>query len=70
MKVLRVLLAGAFGGLINSIALWLFGVLGVTPALGFHMTPDLTPKWLIPRVVISGLWGLLFLLPILQRNIF
>ena len=70
MKVIRVLLAGAFGGLINSLTLWIFGALGISPALGFTMTPDLTPKWLIPRIVISGLWGLLFLLPVLQNNIF
>ncbi len=69
MKVVRVLLAGLFGGLINSLAVWFFGVLGITPALGFYMTPDLTPNWLMPRVLISGLWGLLFLLPIIKRNL-
>jgi hypothetical protein len=36
---------------------------GINQALGFNMTPALTIPWLMPRLVSSGLWGLLFLLP-------
>lgn len=55
--------AGTLGGLINSLAVWLFGLVGVTAALGVHIAPPLTPPWLYPRLVWGGLWGWLFLLP-------
>jgi len=58
-----VLLAGGLGGVVNSLALWLFGMLGITPALGFMMQPELSMPWLMPRVVQGALWGLLLLLP-------
>ncbi len=56
--------AGCLGGLMNSAAVWLFGALGITPALGVALAPKMTPAWLYPRVVWGGLWGLLFLLPL------
>lgn len=70
IKIIRVFPAGVFGGLLNSIAVWGFGALGITPALGFAMAPALTLKWLAPRLVFSGLWGLLFLLPFLRRSLY
>lgn len=70
INVLRVLTAGAFGGLINSLAIWLFGMLGITPGLGFNYVPPLTMAWLMPRLVPSALWGLLFLLPFWQTACF
>ena len=60
--------AGALGGLINSLALWLAGQAGITAALGVKIAPAFTPGWLYPRVVWGGLWGLLFLLPWLRRG--
>jgi hypothetical protein len=56
-------IAGAVGGAVNGVALWLFGVLGITLALGFKMAPNFTIPWLLPRMLFGGLWGLLFLLP-------
>jgi hypothetical protein len=56
--------AGCLGGLVNSLAVWLFGAVGLTPALGVSIAPKLTPAWLYPRLVWGGLWGLLFLIPI------
>ncbi|HIK17020.1 MAG TPA: hypothetical protein IGS53_17275 [Leptolyngbyaceae cyanobacterium M33_DOE_097] len=56
--------AGAFGGLVNSLTVWLFGLIGITPLFGVKIAPALTPAWLYPRLVWGGLWGLLFLLPI------
>jgi hypothetical protein len=44
--------------------------LGITTALGFNFTPELTMKWLLPRLVPSALWGLLFLLPFWENNLF
>ncbi|MBD1924146.1 hypothetical protein H6F77_24190 [Microcoleus sp. FACHB-831] len=58
--------AGALGGLVNSLAVWLFGVLGITAALGVKIAPDFTPAWLYPRIVWGGLWGFLFLISFLR----
>ncbi len=54
--------AGAFGGLANGLAVWLFGRLGITAALGVGIAPGLSPAMLYPRIVWGGLWGFLFLL--------
>lgn len=67
-KIGSALLAGAFGGLVNSLAVWLFGFLGITPMLGFDMQPALTPSWLLPRIPPSAIWGLVFLLPFWQTK--
>ena len=63
MKILMVIIAGILGGLVNSLGVWIFGVMGINQALGFKMAPALTISWLMPRLISSGLWGLLFLLP-------
>jgi len=65
MKVLLIAFAaGCVGALANSIAVWLFGELGITRALGVAIAPALSPAWLYPRIVWGGIWGLLFLLPL------
>lgn len=51
---------GTIGGLANSLALWLAGAWGVTTLAGVHLTPQLTPAWLYPRLVWGGLWGLIY----------
>lgn len=56
--------SGAFGGLINSLTVWIFGILGITTLFGVKIAPTLTPAWLYPRIVWGGLWGFLFLLPL------
>jgi hypothetical protein len=56
--------AGAIGGLVNSLLVWVFGELGITQALGVSISPSLSPSWLYPRVVWGGLWGFLFTLPL------
>ncbi len=53
--------AGCLGGLANSLAVWAFGALGITAALGVAIAPALTPGWLYPRLVWGGIWGFLFL---------
>jgi hypothetical protein len=67
--------AGAFGGLLNSLAVWLCGEYELTWSLGVRLAPQLTPEWLYPRIVWGGVWGALFLLPLfrskpLQRGLF
>jgi hypothetical protein len=59
--------AGTVGGLANSIAVWLFGTIGVTATLGVKLVPAFTAKWLYPRLVWGGLWGFLFLLSFMRQ---
>jgi hypothetical protein len=56
--------AGCVGGLVNMLAVWLFGLAGVTKALGVQLAPQLTAPWLYNRLTWGGLWGLLFLAPL------
>ena len=62
-----VFVAGALGGFVTGILVWLLGKTGVTPALGFHMVPDLTVGWMFRRVFASGIWGAIFLIPIFRN---
>jgi hypothetical protein len=59
-----VFVAGLVGGLLNCLAIWLFGWLGVAQALGVQIAPPLTTALLYPKLVWGGLWGLLFLIPL------
>jgi hypothetical protein len=68
-KLSIVFAAGCVGGVVNSLAVWLFGKYDLSLALGVKIAPDLTPGWLYPRIVWGGLWGLLFLLPVLKRSV-
>jgi hypothetical protein len=68
-KILIFFAAGCLGALVNSIAVWLFGDLGITSSFGVSISPSLTPGWLYPRIVWGGLWGLLFLLPMLNSKL-
>lgn len=68
-KISLVFAAGCLGGLVNSLAVWIFGEFGITAALGVKIAPALSPAWLYPRLVWGGIWGLLFLLPMLQTRI-
>jgi len=65
---LYLFIAGALGGLTNSIVVWSLGATGVTPTLGFSMAPDLTFEWIFRRVFASGLWGIIFLIPIYTHS--
>ena len=46
------------------------GAYGLNAALGVKLAPTLTPAWLYPRLVWGGIWGVLFLLPILKSSWF
>jgi hypothetical protein len=59
-----VFVAGCWGALLNSLAVWLCGVLGIAPGLGVKIAPPLTAAFLYPRLVWGGLWGFLFLVPL------
>jgi hypothetical protein len=60
--------AGSVGGLINALAVWVFGVLAITGALGVNIAPALSSAFLYPRLVWGGLWGFLFLLPFFRNS--
>ena len=68
-KLLIFFAAGCLGGLANSIAVWLFGYFHITSSFGVSIAPLLTPGWLYPRIVWGGIWGLLFILPMLQSKL-
>ena len=67
-KLSLVFAAGCLGGLLNSLAVWIFGMIGITSALGVKITPPLSAPWLYPRIVWGGIWGLLFLLPLMHKR--
>ena len=69
MKIMMVILAGMVGGIVNSIGIWAFGALGINQALGFNMVPTFSLPWVMPRIISSGLWGLLFLLPFWRKDL-
>ena len=69
-RLTLVFAAGCMGGLVNSLALWLFGRAGIPAELGVKLAPALTPGWLYPRVVWGGIWGFLFVLPIFRNQPF
>jgi len=70
MKTLLVVFAaGCLGALANSIAVWQFGYFDITSSFGVSIAPSLTPSWLYPRIVWGGIWGLLFILPVLQSKL-
>lgn len=64
--IMLVFSAGCAGGFTNGIVVWFFGLSGISQALGVHIAPALTPAWLYPRLAWGGIWGLLFVLPILS----
>ncbi len=69
-KLLVFFAAGCVGALANSLTVWLFGHQGITRSIGVAMSPAFSPDWLYPRIVWGGLWGLLFLLPLLNSRLF
>ena len=67
-RILVFFAAGCLGALVNSLALWQLGELGVTRFLGVSIAPTLSSAWLYPRIVWGGIWGLIFLLPLFNAN--
>uniref|UniRef100_I2Q269 Uncharacterized protein n=1 Tax=Desulfovibrio sp. U5L TaxID=596152 RepID=I2Q269_9BACT len=61
---------GIFGGLCNAVAIWLAGAYGLSAAMGVTIAPGLTTGYLYPKLVWGGIWGLLFVPPILAGSFF
>lgn len=72
MKAIKTLfylfVAGGLGGFTSGMLVWALGMAGITPALGFNMVPDLSLAWILRRVLASGLWGIIFLIPIYRNS--
>lgn len=69
-KFLFCFAAGCLGALANSLTVWIFGHFGITQHFHVHIAPALTPAWLYPRIVWGGIWGWLFLLPMMDAKAF
>ncbi len=69
-NALVVFAAGCLGALIQSLVMWLFSRYGITHSLNVHLSSSMSPAWIYPHIVWGGLWGFLFLLPILSSSIF
>ena len=61
---------GAIGALVDSFNIWVLGKAGITSLLGIGLQPEFTAPWLYPRLVWGGIWGLLFLLPVLRGRLY
>jgi hypothetical protein len=70
IKLSLVFASGCLGGLLNSLAVWFLGVKGVPALLGVRIAPHWSPAWLYPRLIWGGIWGALFLLPVLRKSVF
>lgn len=69
-NALVVFAAGCLGALIQCVAMWLFSRYGITHSLNVSLQGSIAPAWMYPRIVWGGLWGFLFLLPILSGSVF
>jgi hypothetical protein len=69
-KILIFFAAGCAGGLAYAVVVSFMGDLGITSALGVSYHHGLTSGWLYSRIVWGGIWGILFLLPLSQSNLF
>ena len=67
-KLTGVFSSGCFGGLVNSLAVWFFGAIGITAAFNVKIAPSLTVAYLYPRILWGGIWGILFLLPYFRHS--
>ncbi len=68
-KISLVFAAGVLGALLNSLTVWAAGEFGITATAGVKIAPKLSAAWLYPRLVWGGIWGILFLLPMMQSSI-
>jgi len=69
-NILVVFAAGCVGAFFQCLVMWLFTRYGLMHSLQVNLSGSINPAWMYPRIVWGGLWGLLFLLPILSGGIF
>jgi hypothetical protein len=67
-KLTLVFAAGCVGGLVSFLVLWLFFQAGVLNQIGTRLQPGTLPADLYQPMVLGGIWGFLFLFPILKSR--
>lgn len=60
---------GICGGLVAGVGAWLAARYGWTETLGVTLAPPFDAGWFHARLVWCGVWGLLFLPPILEDSV-
>ena len=60
--------AGAIAGLVTTVLIWAFSEAGLFARLSIPMAPDLHVSWIYQRSFWGGLWGPLFVLPLLTGS--
>ncbi|MFW5798309.1 MAG: hypothetical protein ACOCXX_01515 [Planctomycetota bacterium] len=68
-KLSVVLVAGAFGGVVNDLVIWLFDAVGLLERTGVAISGSLVKSDLYMRIIWGGIWGLLFVLPMMKRSV-
>lgn len=61
--------AGVFGGLANALFVWGMGAMGVTAFFDIAIAPAWTLPWLYQRLVWGGIWGFVFIVPVMTRSV-
>ena len=67
-NISRVFFAGALGGFVETLVVWIAGLTGLVHIIGVDMAPALSTQWIYSAVVWGGLWGFLFVLPLQFRG--
>lgn len=62
-------MAGCIGGLVNRLAVWFFGLKGISEQMGVKLTPQLSEGFIYAGIVWGGIWGFMFLIPLLKNRI-
>ena len=65
-RVSKVFAAGAFAGLVQSVVLWLLGLAGLFGLLVGEFDFPINLGHFSQRMVVSGVWAFLFLVPLLR----
>ena len=65
-RFLNCFAAGAGGGLATNLAIYLFGLAGITQAMGVDIVGPFDRPQLYADMVWGGIWGFVFLIPILR----
>ena len=55
--------AGALGGLVLFVFLWLIGTIGIPQAIGINFPVNVTKAALYNLITWGGIWGFIFLVP-------
>jgi hypothetical protein len=69
-NILLVFAAGCLGALLQILAMNVANHYGLIHSVGVELSSSYSPQWIYPRIVWGGLWGFIFLLPLLSSSVF